>query len=208
MFLKKCLLGKESLLSCLTAALILVMCLAAGCGENSEPSTTPEPTATPTVSESPEEKDELDGYEESDSPNDLDPTREFKLSGDVSKETPEDPYSNTYKDGSLLMWESLEDGTPYDFGGMLYDSEYFDMKTYSRRNDGDPEAVGSGTSYVIYRLIPKKSGETEAVCLRKYFASEGDVYEGTFLHIRIDKKKKCKIDWYVGVDQGKNLEIK
>lgn len=190
--------------------MIMIVSISTGCGESSEPAATSESTSTPTteVTASPEEKDKLDGYvEDSNSGNDFDSSRSFTLSEDAVQETPDNPYSNTYKDGSLLMWESLDDGTPYDFGGMLYDSKYFDLKTYSRRQEGDPELVGAGTSDMIYRLIPKKAGETDAVCLRKYFGSDEDIYEGTYLHIIIEKDKKCKIDWYAGVKQGENLEI-
>ncbi len=158
------------------------------------------------TTESNQVKDVLENYKETPNVNKvLGPDKSYEITGEIKEETHDNPDSNTYTDGSFLLYESITDGTPYDFGGVIYNEELFDIKEYEKYSPGAEGEVGGGEGCNIYRMIPKQSGEADLVILTRYIVD--DIYEGTLYHVNVDDNMKCTILWSADVKEGDNIKI-
>lgn len=153
-----------------------------------------------------EEKTPLDGYVESKEKERFGEEVSFEITGNVYQKEPPEPYCNTNEDGSIDLFLDVTVGTPYNIEGPIYDHDMFTLKTYVKSVQGDGSADGDGSVTYIYRFFPIQSGDTEIVTLKMYLVD--DVYEGTLYNITVEDDLKCKMNWYGGVTQEDNLEIK
>lgn len=192
----------------LIAFMIMTAIIVVGCDDSNtnsvSPSQSAEVTPSPQATDSGKEKDALDGYEESYAQEYFDDKASFKVDSFFDgKDHPDKPDCNTYTDGSILFYDSIEDGTPYSFAGPIYDHDMFELISYGAYRGGDPDAVGSGTAYAVYRLIPKHKGKADIPVLDLC----DNKYEGTLYHVKVDKNLKCTLKWYARIEEGKNLTV-
>ena len=133
----------------------------------------------------------------------------LRLSDDVKKEIPSNPYANTNEDGSVDLYASdIQEGTPYSRAGVIYDHDLFTLKEYNVYDPGveDIRSAGAGTLTTTYRLVPLKTGESLVSVLDVYFVK--NVFIGNAYHITVDEDMRCRIDWHCYVTQGENCKVK
>jgi hypothetical protein len=147
------------------------------------------------------------GYEESTSPERFDASYSVRLTGMLTREEPPDVYCNTNEDGSLRLYLSEQDGTPYSVEGLIFDHDMFALKTYVKSEPGPVDETGGGSAGFMYVLTPKCAGEAEIVTLSSYWDSDEPVFVGNVYHITADEKLRCGMDWYGRVSTEENLEI-
>jgi hypothetical protein len=125
----------------------------------------------------------------------------------LTREEPPELYCNTNEDGSLRLYLSEQDGTPYSAEGLIYDHDMFTLKTYVKSNQGSEDEVGSGSADFMYVLTPGFAGEAEIVTLSCYYGSDEPEYVGNVYHITVDENLRCGMDWYGRVSTEENLVI-
>jgi hypothetical protein len=153
------------------------------------------------------ERDRTAGYKESTSPERFDASYAFFLTGMLTRKEPPEPYCNTNEDGSLRLYLSNQDGTPYSAEGLIYDHDMFTLKTYVKSNQGSEDEAGSGSADFMYVLTPNCVGEAEIVTLSCYYGSDEPEYVGNVYHITVDENLRCSMDWYGRVSTEENLVI-
>jgi hypothetical protein len=171
--------------------------------ENRETST----QETSSQQETETERDRTAGYTERTSPERFDASYSVRLTGVLTREEPPDPYCNTNEDGSLRLYLSEQDGTPYSAEGLIYDHDMFTLKTYVKSNQGSEDEAGSGSADFMYVLTPSYAGEAEIVTLSCYYGSDEPEYVGNVYHITVDENLRCGMDWYGRVSTEENLVI-
>jgi hypothetical protein len=175
-------------------------------GQSSETSTQ-EPDLQTETQETETERDRTAGYTESTSPEKFDASYTFFLTGVLTRQEPPEPYCNTNEDGSLRLYLSEQDGTPYSTEGPIYDHDMFSLKTYVKSNQGSEDEAGSGSADFMYILTPSCAGEAEIVTLSCYVGSDESEYVGNIYHITVDEELRCSMDWYGRVSTEENLVI-
>ena len=128
----------------------------------------------------------------------------FTLAEGADRNELGNPDACTAEDGSLEMISEIDGGTPYTPGGVIYEHSFFEMKQYGRVIEGD-DAPGSGSDETMYKLIPKKEGNTQIAVLDYYIVDE--VYQGNVYDITIDSDLKAHINWYSYVEEKDNFDI-
>jgi protein involved in sex pheromone biosynthesis len=191
----------------IAAALVLA---SMGCAsretENSE-TVTQESDSQTAVQETETERDRSEEYTERTSPERFDASYSVRLTGELTREEPPDVYCNTNEDGSLRLYLSEQDGTPYSAEGLIYDHDMFTLKTYVKSNQGSEDEAGSGSADFMYVLTPSDAGEAEIVTLSCYYGSDEPEYVGNIYHITVDENLRCSMDWYGRVSTEENLVI-
>lgn len=119
----------------------------------------------------------------------------------------ENKYSNTTNEGIFVIPDSYVDGTPYSFGGLVFDPAMLTGASVAVRKAGS-DAPGSGYTSYEWPFTPLKTGETEIMLITDNLSD--DTQECRVFHITVitlNDKLRCTLNWYEDGIMGTHYEL-